>query len=482
MLPKTKTKIVCTIGPASQSPSVLRAMLAAGMNVARLNFAHGDFATHLDTMNALREAARETGQRLTIMGDLPGPKMRVGQLADEPIVLQRDQLFSLYTTERIGDKNGASISFPGLPQAVKPGDKIFVNDGYIQLLVNYVHQERVDCQVQVGGELLSNKGVNFPGIDLGIAAFTPQDHDCLRFAAEHKLDAISQSFVQRPEDLRAVRQAAAELDYHPFLIAKIERGCAVDRLPVILAEADGIMVARGDLGVEIPIEEIALVQKQLITQANLAGKPVITATQMLESMVAHNRPTRAEATDVANAILDGTDCLMLSGETAMGQFPVESIAVMSRIAQVVEDYDHQHDVPHMLEQARERGDISNADLISLSIYMTVTAVNPIMVVTPTLSGNTARKVCRFRPKVWIVAVSPNEATCQDLQFSYGVHPVHETERPQNWETYVRSWLERHEFREGLVVMTTGHTTAATGGTNRIEIIDLLEPTTDRRLW
>lgn len=482
MLPKTKTKIVCTIGPASQSPDVLRAMLGAGMNVARLNFAHGDIASHLTTVNALREAAGVTGQRLAIMGDLPGPKMRLGQLAEEPIILQRDQIFSLYTTERIGDETGASLSFPGLPQAVKPGDRIFVNDGYIQLLVENVQQERVDCRVQIGGELLSHKGVNFPGIDLGIEAFTPQDHTFLRFAAEHRLDAISQSFVQRPEDLRAVRQAAAELDYYPFLIAKIERGCAVDRLSVILNEADGIMVARGDLGVEIPIEEIALVQKQLISQANLAGKPVITATHMLESMVIHNRPTRAEATDVANAILDGTDCLMLSGETAMGQFPVESVAVMTRIAQVMEDYEHSHDVPHMLEQARERGDISNADLISLSIFMTVAAVKPVVVVTPTISGNTARKVCRFRPKAWIVAVSPKEATCQELQFSYGVHPVHETERPQSWEAFARSWLCRHEISAGLVVMTTGHTTADTGGTNRIEIIDLQEPTSDRRLW
>jgi pyruvate kinase len=444
-------------------------MLETGMNIARLNFAHGDIATHLNTVNALREAAADTGRRLAIMGDLPGPKMRIGQLADEPIRLVRDQIFSLYTTERIGDENGASLSFPDLPQAVKPGDRIFVNDGFIQLLVENVQQEQVDCLVQVGGELLSQKGVNFPGIDLGIEAFTPHDHDFLRFAAEQRLDAISQSF-------------AAELDYYPFLIAKIERGCAVDRLESILAEADGIMVARGDLGVEIPIEEIALVQKQLITQANLAGKPVITATHMLESMVAHNRPTRAEVTDVANAILDGTDCVMLSGETAMGQFPIESVAVMTRIAQVMEEYDHPHDVPHMLEQAHERGDISKADLISLSIYKTVAAVKPIVVVTPTLSGNTARKVCRFRPQAWIVAVSPNEATCQNLQFSYGVHQVYETERPHSWEAYVRSLLNHYGMNTGLIVMTTGHTTADTGGTNRIEIIDLLEPTSDRRLW
>lgn len=482
MLPKTKTKIVCTIGPASQLPGVIRAMLEAGMNVARLNFAHGDIATHLTTVNALREAAADMGRRLAIMGDLPGPKMRIGQLANEPITLVRDQIFSLYTTERIGDENGASLSFPDLPRAVNPGDRIFVNDGFIQLLVENVRQEQVDCRVQVGGELLSQKGVNFPGIDLGIEAFTPQDHVFLRFAAEQRLDAISQSFVQRPEDLQAVRKAAAELDYYPFLIAKIERGCAVDRLESILDEADGIMVARGDLGVEIPIEEIALVQKQLITQANLAGKPVITATHMLESMVAHNRPTRAEVTDVANAILDGTDCVMLSGETAMGQFPIESIAVMTRIAQVMEDYEHPHDVPHMLEQAHERGDISKADLISLSIYKTVAAVKPIVVVTPTLSGNTARKVCRFRPKAWIVAVSPNEATCQNLQFSYGVHQVYETERPHSWEAYVRNLLHHYGMNAGLIVMTTGHTTADTGGTNRIEIIDLLEPTSDRRLW
>ena len=242
------------------------------------------------------------------------------------------------------------------------------------------------------------------------------------------------------------------------------------------------MIARGDLGVEIPIEEIALVQKEIIRKANVAGKPVITATHMLESMVEHNRPTRAEATDVANAILDGTDCLMLSGETAMGKFPVEAVAVMTRIACVTEPHSFTRKTADILDAARDSGDISTEDLISLSIYLTVEALDPVAVITPTVSGATARRVSRFRLPVWIFAVSPNQSTCMDLGFSYGVYPLYESKRPENWSQYARDVLAKYGIQGELALLTKGTSAARKVGTNEIEIIDLTSPESNGVLW
>jgi pyruvate kinase len=480
--PSKKTKIVCTIGPASESKEVLVGMIKAGMNVARLNFAHGDFESHARVIENIREGVAQTGLRVALMGDLPGPKIRIGQLAEEPVELERGQPFILQTNDIVGDNRRASLSFRGLPSAVQPGDEIYINDGFIQLRVDQVKGDEVHCLVKVGGPLLSHKGVNFPGIDLGISAFTDRDRELLSFAAEQKLDAISQSFVQCPEDVEAVRSAALALDYKPFLIAKIERSQALKNLNDILAVTDGIMVARGDLGVEIPIEEIAATQKRMIRQANLCSKPVITATHMLESMTVHSRPTRAEVTDVANAILDGTDCVMLSGETAMGTFPVEAVATMTRIAQVTEPEVRAPDLPRLLRTAKASGEISHKDLVSLSICLTVSATDPVAVVTPTLSGSTARRLARFRLKKWIVAVSPNESTCQALQFSYGVDAVHERGRPESWQTYTRDWLAEHGLTEGLAILTHGSGTVLGGGTNQIEIVDLGHPPDDLFVW
>ena len=335
-LPSKKTKIVCTIGPASEDRDTLAQMLLGGMNVARLNFAHGDFESHAQVIENLRAAADSTGKRVAIVGDLPGPKMRIGKL------VKHGQSFILQTEDIVGDNQRVSLNFKSLPDVVAPGDLIYINDGFIQLEVQNVAGDHVICEVQVGGELRSFKGVNFPGIELGISAFTDQDLEFLKFAANQGLDAVGQSFVQGPEDIKAVRAAAKALDYYPFIIAKIERAKALNNLDAILEVTDGIMVARGDLGVEIPIETMAITQKNIIRQANIYGKPVITATQMLESMVIHPRPTRAEATDVANAILDGTDCVMLSGETAMGGYPVEAVIMMACIARETEPY---HSVP-----------------------------------------------------------------------------------------------------------------------------------------
>ena len=481
-LPLKKTKIVCTIGPASEPLEVLESMINKGMNIARINFAHGDYDGHERIIQNLRAAAASVGEQVTIMGDLPGPKIRIGRLVREPVKLVRGQPIILQSGDFPGDERRISVSFDRLQEVVNPGDNIAINDGFIQLSVEQVKGDEVYCVVQVGGELLSFKGVNLPGVDLGICAFTNRDRQFLAFAKEQGMDAISQSFCQDAIDIQSLREAAAEIDFNPFIIAKIERARAVENLDEILEVADGIMVARGDLGVEIPIEEIALVQKQIIQKSNIVGKPVITATHMLESMVEHNRPTRAEATDVANAILDGTDCVMLSGETAMGKFPVESVAVMTRIACVIEPYSSTRDTADILETAKQSGDIDTQDLISLSIFFSVEVINPVAVIVPTMSGSTARRVSRFRLPVWIISVSPNRSACKGLGFSYGVYPIYEAKRPESWSQYARDSLARFGISGELALLTKGTSSAMRMGTNEIEIIDLTSPGGREVIW
>jgi pyruvate kinase len=471
-LPKNKTKIVCTIGPASEAPEVMEQMILAGMNVARLNFSHGDFSGHKKVIENLRASAQRAGRRVAIMADLPGPKIRIGQFAKEPIQLKSGDLFVLTTEPIAGDGSRVSVAFEPLPKAVKPGDTLFLNDGFIQLQVIKVEGKDVRCRVLVGGELRSRKGLNLPGIDLGISAFTERDREGLKFASENRVDAVSQSFVQSGADIDAVRRAAKALDFHPLIIAKIERSRALNRMDEILETADGIMIARGDLGVEIPIEQIAVVQKSLMRQANLLGKPVITATQMLESMTENQRPTRAESTDVANAILDGTDCVMLSEESAMGKYPVEAVAMLAKIAEAVEPHRPPHPVREALKELGPGGKASLADLIAFCVETTLERISPAAVFVPTRSGYTARSISRFRLPVWIAAVSSQEATCQRLQFSYGVYPVQEPEHPDNWKSYVTNWLCAHEMKGEFVVLTEGPSRKHPEMNNRMEIIDL----------
>ena len=413
VLPTHKTKIVCTIGPASESREVMEQMIRAGMNIARLNFSHGDFESHRKVIESLRAAANRAGRRVAIMADLPGPKIRIGQFAKEPIQLKAGDTFTLTTEQIAGDGNRVSVAFEPLLKAVKPGDTIFLNDGFLQLEVVKVEGKDVRCRVLVGGELRSRKGLNLPGIDLGISAFTDHDREALRFAAENGVDAVSQSFVQSGADIDAVRKAAETLDYHPLIIAKIERSRALDRIDEILEVTDGIMIARGDLGVEIPIEQIAVVQKRLMRLANMRAKPVITATQMLESMTDNRRPTRAEATDVANAILDGTDCVMLSGESAMGKYPVDAVAMLAKIAEAIEPHRPAHwgerAVPGDLDLT---GKVRPEHLIAFSVETCLEYASPAAVFVPTRSGYTARSIARFRLPVWIAAVSSQESTCQ----------------------------------------------------------------------
>lgn len=475
-LPSNKTKIVCTIGPASESPEIMEQMIRAGMNVARLNFSHGDFDSHKRIIENLRAVARATGQRVTIMADLPGPKMRIGQLDKEPIELEPGASFILTTEDILGDSGRVSVTFDRLPQSVKPGDTLYLNDGYIQIEVVRVEGNDVHCQVLVGGELRSRKGLNLPGIDLGISAFTERDRQCLEFALKQGVDAVSQSFVENATDITAVRDAAAAMGHNPFIIAKIERSRAEDNLEGILEVSDGIMIARGDLGVEIPIENIAVAQKHLIHLANLKGKPVITATQMLESMTTNRRPTRAEATDVANAILDGTDCVMLSGESAMGMYPVEAVEMLARIAASIEPHRQSHQVREALRGVGHEENLNLKDLIALSVETTLERISPAAVFVPTRSGASARSITRFRLPVWIAGISSQEATCQDLQFSYGVYPVHEPDHPEDWKAYVRGFLGSHGLGGNLVVLTEGPSAKHPEGNNRMEIIDLnLDP-------
>jgi pyruvate kinase len=324
----------------------------------------------------------------------------------------------------------------------------------------------------VGGCLRSRKGLNLPGIDLGISAFTDRDHECLKFALQNGVDAVSQSFVETGADLEAVRHAAGQLGHDPFIIAKIERAGARRHIADILQAADGIMIARGDLGVEIPIEQIALAQKSLMRQANLMGKPVITATQMLESMTTNRRPTRAEATDVANAILDGTDCVMLSGESAMGRYPGDAVAMLSRIAAAIEPHRSVYAVQQKFQTRRNQDQIIIHDLIASSVETTLNRITPATVVVPTHSGDTARSIARFRLPVWVTAVSSSEKTCQNLSFSYGVCPVHEPDHPEDWRSWTRNWLDRQEVSGDLVVLTEGPSTKHPRRNNRMEIIDL----------
>ena len=470
--PANKTKLVCTVGPASDSPAILQQMLLAGMNVARLNFSHGDFSSHRETIRKVRAASQATGRPVAIMADLPGPKMRIGEIAAEPIELKPGDSFTLTTEEIVGDAGRVSVSFSRLPKAVKTGDKLYINDGYVEVEVVKIDGIDVHCEVVVGGRLRSRKGLNLPGIDLGIRAFTDQDLECLKFAMENGVDAVSQSFVETGADIVAVRDAAARLGHNPFIIAKIERAGARNHLDGILQAADGIMIARGDLGVEIPIEQIAVVQKNIIRQANMLGKPVITATQMLESMSTNRRPTRAEATDVANAILDGTDCVMLSGESAMGEYPVAAVSMLAKIAAATEPHRSVYASRQVLQANRKDDQIKIQDLIASSVKATLERITPATVIVPTHSGATARSITRFKLPVWITAVSSQKKTIQDLMFSYGVWPVHEPNHPEDWKSWIKKWLQSNDIKDDLVVLTEGPSTRHPESNNRMEIIDL----------
>jgi pyruvate kinase len=471
-LPNHKTKIVATIGPASDSPAMLERLLRAGLDVARLNFSHGDFSAHGESIERIRAAARATGRRVAILADLPGPKMRLGRIEPEPIQLRAGDAFTLTTRDVVGDARCVAMSFERLPQVVKPGDGLFLNDGLVQLQVERITGVDVHCTVAVGGELRSRKGLNLPGIDLGIGAFTDHDRACLAFALAHGVDAVSQSFVETAADIVAVRAAAQALGKQPFVIAKIERADALTHFDEILDAADGIMVARGDLGVEVPMEEIAVIQKRLIARANLAGKPVITATQMLESMVTNRLPTRAEATDVANAILDGTDCVMLSGESAMGRYPEEAVTMLAKIAAATEPHRSRAGLAALREIINERPSSTAAEKIASVVEHALQTVSCAAILVPTRSGVTARMISRFKPLPWIASPSESAVTCQGLVFSYGVHPIEVAREPDDWRDFARRWLHEEQIPGDIAMLVAGPSQRSPDASHRIEFLQV----------
>ena len=415
-----KTKIVCTIGPASNSYEKIEKLIQEGMDVARLNFSHGNYVEHHHAIENIRRASLKTNKSLAILQDLGGPKIRIGKIEREPIFLKEGSSFILTNREVPGDEQGVSVTFTSLPQKVKKGDCIFLADGTLELKVIELTPTDIICKIVRGGKLTSHKGINIPNISMDISSLTEKDHQDILFGIKNKVDFIGLSFIRNAEDVLRVRKILKENEAEDIsLIAKIEKKEAVENLKEIIEASDGIMIARGDLGVEIPLENVPLVQKNIIKRCNLAGKPVITATQMLMSMVNVPRPTRAEVTDVANAILDGTDAIMLSEETAVGNYPLEAVETMNKIALRVEKA---IDYKKILTERSLSVKPTNPDAISHATCQVALDLKVKAIVTFTLSGSTARMVSRYRPSVPIIAASTQDSTVRKLALSWGVYP------------------------------------------------------------
>lgn len=416
-----KTKIVCTIGPASDSMEILKKLLLAGMNVARLNFSHGTHEEHERRITAIRRAAMEVGKNVAIMLDTKGPEIRLGYFKEEPVLLEEGAIVTLTTEPVEGDREHIPVAYPDLPRDVREGDTILIADGLIALKVLSTGITEVKCLVVNGGELSSQKGVNVPGATENLPAVTEKDIQDIRFGVEHKLDYIAASFIRKSTDVLSIREIIEKAGGNLDIIAKIESRKAVENLDDIIKVSDGIMVARGDLGVEIPVEEVPLVQKAIIEKCNLLGKPVVTATQMLESMIHNPRPTRAEASDIANAIFDGSDALMLSGETAAGKYPVESVVTMARIAERAEAALHYEEVLGKKGTVSSRQTVTNA--IGLATCAIAQALGAAAIISSTESGHTAKMVSKYRPRAPIVAVTPHEEVMRKLVLNWGVQPL-----------------------------------------------------------
>ncbi|MBN1827365.1 MAG: pyruvate kinase [Candidatus Eisenbacteria bacterium] len=415
----TRTKIVCTIGPASSSPERIEGLIEAGMDVARLNFSHGSLEDHGRTIEIIREAAARAGRPVAILQDLAGPKIRIGPIEEGPVLLETGATFTLTARVVVGNAERVSVSYRGLPGDVRVGDPLLLADGAIELAVLRVDGDEILCRVVVGGPLTSRKGINLPTRTIQAPILTAKDLEDLAFGAERNVDYVALSFVRNREDVEIARAALRKTGASIPLIAKIEKHEAVDRFDEILPVVNGVMIARGDLGVEIPIERVPEVQKRLIGRSNRAGAPVITATQMLRSMVENPRPTRAEVTDVANAILDGTDAVMLSEETAVGRYPVEAVRMMKRIAVETERM-----FPHKEWMLRfdRRGTMTPEEAVAIGACQMAEKVRACAIVTHTVSGSTTRLVARYRPRHPILALTPDESTWRRLALVWGVIP------------------------------------------------------------
>ncbi len=413
---RRRTKIVCTIGPAI-TPEIFPALVAAGLNVARLNFSHGSQAEYQKRIDLIRSTSRDTGQPVAILQDLAGPKLRLGVIDPEPIYLVPDQTFTLTKRSISGNQEVSAVNTPEVIDATPVGATVLLADGALELKVVEKGPDSLTCRVVVGGALSSHKGVNLPGVPLPISALTDKDKDDLNFGLDQEVDLVALSFVRSPEDVQELKDIISGRGLDTPVIAKIEKPEAVERIQEILAVADGIMVARGDLGVETPLKRVPIVQKMLIDEANRIGKPVITATQMLASMVDNPRPTRAEVTDVANAILDGTDAVMLSEETAIGKYPVDAVRFLDEIARTTEATFPYED---WLKNRRKFLTHTIPDAISLAAVELAQDLKAKVIMASTASGATARLISRFRPAAPIIAVTSRAETKRRLCLSWGV--------------------------------------------------------------
>lgn len=466
-----KTKIVCTIGPASEDVDMLVKLIDAGMNVARINFSHGDQESHAQKIRNIREAERRSGRHIGIMLDTKGPEIRTHQMQGGKIEVHRSDQLNISSEESLGNNGLISTTHENLVDEVSVGTHILIDDGIIDLEVTGVNSKErlIETKVMSGGVISNNKGVNVPGVGLNLPALTEKDIKDIKFGIEMGIDYIAQSFVRRAEDVLAVLEIVREVtDRDIQIIPKIESGQGVENVDEILRISHGLMVARGDLGVEIPIEEVPLVQKELIKKCNLAGKPVITATQMLDSMTHEPRPTRAEANDVANAILDGSDAVMLSGETAVGEYPIETVKMMSAIARRAEREHAYHNNEHEIKT----GDVTEA--VSLAVSQTVENLGINNIVATTNSGYTARMISKYRPKANIIAVTFSKDTARALTLQHGVEVVIE-DAPTSTDDMFRVAREiltsKGLAQEGdLFAVTAGVPVGERGTTNLMRIM------------
>lgn len=466
-----KTKIICTLGPASDNEPTLREMMLAGMNVARINFSHGSYSEHKQKADLVKKLRDELGLHTALLLDTKGPEIRLKKFAKGKVELKEGQKFVLYTGDEPGDENGVAVTYDNLCKDISIGGTILMDDGLIGLTVESVKNGKIICRVDNNGVISDNKGVNVPGVKLSIPFLSEKDKKDIAFGVKEDFDFIAASFTQNAKDVRDIRAELDKLGCDSIrIIAKIENSAGVENIDEIINEADGIMIARGDMGVEIPMEEIPLIQKKLITKCYVAGKQVITATQMLESMTHNPRPTRAEITDVANAIFDGTSAIMLSGETAAGLYPVEAVRTMARIAERAEsEYNYEQRFRGL--DIKVYANVTNA--VSHATCTTAHDLKAAAIVTVTKSGLTARLISRFRPEIDIIGCSPFPKACRHMSMSWGVTPILIDEKENTDE--LLSHAVEEVFRKGmvkygdLVVITAGLPVGVSGTTNMLKV-------------
>lgn len=417
-----RTKIICTMGPNTSDKNMMAELAKNGMDVARFNFSHGDYSEHLGRLEMLKEVRKELDIPVAALLDTKGPEIRTGVLKDgKKVTLKEGQTYTLTTREVTGDENVGHINYSGLNEDVVSGNRILIDDGLIELRVEEVKNTDIVCTVVNGGELGERKGVNVPNVKIKLPALTDKDKEDIRFGIKHGFDFIAASFVRTADCIREIKEMLDEQGSSMKVIAKIENAEGIENLDAIIEAADGIMVARGDMGVEIPAEQVPHIQKQIIRKCNEACKTVITATQMLDSMIRNPRPTRAEVTDVANAIYDGTDAVMLSGETAMGKYPVEALKMMASIAEETESHLDYTNYRERKVSKQNMKNISNA--VCFSSVSTAHDVGADAIVAPSISGFTSMLLSKWRPAARIIGMSPSMATVRQMQLQWGVTPV-----------------------------------------------------------